>query len=90
MHNVNVGSNNLGTLFFVLQLKGACLLLKTHVEIEGGWPEWFHVCGECHGILSSSRDKEVCPYCKSELDWSDMYVNLDWSRQNKESQTKHR
>ena len=45
---------------------------EAEVEIEGGWPEWWFVCGECH-VQVSSMDI-YCGTCGRRLDWSGVYL----------------
>lgn len=46
---------------------------KVDVEIEGGGWTWFYVCGECHRVLRYRV--EICPSCKSPLNWSSVELN---------------
>lgn len=38
------------------------------VDLEGGGWNWWYVCEECHGQVDTKD--EICPHCKSRLDWS--------------------
>lgn len=37
-------------------------------EIDGGYPNWRYVCGECHGNIGT-LDK-YCRHCGHPIDWS--------------------
>ena len=43
--------------------------IPTPAEIEGGGYTWFHVCGECHGIID--REDKFCKHCGNAVSWSE-------------------
>ena len=36
-------------------------------EWEGGGWNWWHVCGECHGVIDWKD--QICPHCKTPIQW---------------------
>ena len=41
--------------------------VHAEVELEGGYPWWFYVCGECHGNVNYLADE--CKHCHALLSW---------------------
>ena len=37
-------------------------------DVEGGGSNWYHVCGECHGVIY--RAWNFCPECGKKVKWS--------------------
>lgn len=64
-------SITVGTAKRILELI-TCEEKTARVKLEGGWPSWWFVCGECHTQVGSC-DK-YCRQCGIKLDWRGVMI----------------